>query len=147
MCYRLRQNNWKIFRLDEEMTLHDANITRFSQWWKRANRAGFAFALSAKEHGKNNEKFGVHRTLRSLVWSGALFGILLLSFFTPLILLALFIFPLQITKMFLKQKDKTQYGFKSCVFLMLSKLPEALGVLQLVTKTLTKQDYTIIEYK
>jgi hypothetical protein len=90
MCCRLRQNNWKIFRLDEEMTLHVANITRFSQWWKRANRAGFAFALSAKAHSKGNEKFGVHRTLLPLVWSGALFGILLLGFFTPLILFALF---------------------------------------------------------
>ena len=147
MCYRLRQNNWKIFRLDEEMTLHDANITRFAQWWKRANRAGFAFALSAKEHGKGHEKFGVHRTLRSLVWSGLLLSVLLLSLFSPLILLALLVFPLQIVKMFLKQKNKTLHSFKSCVFLMLSKLPEALGVLELITKTLKKQDYTIIEYK
>jgi GT2 family glycosyltransferase len=147
MCYRLRQNNWKIYRLDEEMTLHDANITRFTQWWKRANRAGFAFALSAKEHGKDYEKFGVHRTLRSLVWSGLLLSVLLLSLFSPLILLTLLVFPLQIVKMFLKQKEKTLYGLKSCVFLMLSKLPEALGVLELIIKTLRKKDYTIIEYK
>jgi hypothetical protein len=49
--------------------------------------------------------------------------------------------------MFLKQKDKSLYGFKSCAFLMISKLPEALGVLELMIKTFKKQDYTIIEYK
>jgi hypothetical protein len=49
--------------------------------------------------------------------------------------------------MFLKQKDKTFYGFKSCVFLMLSKLPEVLGVLELMIKTFKKPDYAIIEYK
>jgi len=147
LCYRLRQNTWKIYRLDAEMTLHDANITRFSQWWKRASRAGFAFALAAKEHGKGNEKFGVRRALRSLIWSGLLGCILLISIIEPVMLLALLIYPLQIIKMFLKQKDKSLYGFKSCVFLMISKLPEALGVLELVIKTFKKQDYTIIEYK
>jgi glycosyltransferase involved in cell wall biosynthesis len=147
MCYRLRQNGWQIYRLDEEMTLHDANITRFGQWWKRANRAGFAFALSAKEHGKGSEKFGVRRALRPLIWSGLLGGILLLSIIEPVMAFALLIFPVQIMKMFLKQKDKSLYGLKSCAFLMISKLPEALGVLELVIKTFKKQDYTIIEYK
>jgi glycosyltransferase involved in cell wall biosynthesis len=147
MCYRLRQNNWKICRLDREMTLHDANITRFSQWWKRANRSGFAFALSAKEHGRGKEKFGVRRAIRPLIWTGLLVSILLLSIMNPLVLFALLLFPLQIIKMFLKQKDKSLYGFKSCAFLMISKLPEALGVLELMMKTFKKQDYTIIEYK
>jgi glycosyltransferase involved in cell wall biosynthesis len=147
MCYRLRQNTWKIYRLDAEMTLHDANITRFGQWWKRANRAGFAFALAAKEHGKASERFGVRRALRALIWTGLLGCILLLSMIEPVMLFALSIYPLQITKMFLKQKDKSLYGFKYCAFLMISKLPEALGVLELMLKTFKKQDYTIIEYK
>ena len=45
--------------LNRTMCLHDANITRFAQWWKRAN-----FVLSFKENCKGNEKFGVHRALR-----------------------------------------------------------------------------------
>jgi glycosyltransferase involved in cell wall biosynthesis len=147
MCYRLRQKSWQIYRLNAEMTLHDANITRFSQWWKRANRAGFAFALSAKEHGKGSERFGVRRAVRPLIWSGLLGCIVLLSIIEPVMLFALSIYPLQIIKMFLKQKDKSFYGFKSCAFLMISKLPEALGVLELMLKTFKKQDYTIIEYK
>jgi GT2 family glycosyltransferase len=147
MCYRLRQESWQIYRLDEDMTLHDANITKFSQWWKRASRAGFAYALTAKEHGKSSERFGVRNALRSLIWSGLLGCIVLLSIIEPVMLFALLIYPLQIIKMYLKQKDKSLYGFKSCAFLMLSKLPEALGVLELMMKIFKKQDYTIIEYK
>jgi GT2 family glycosyltransferase len=109
MCYRMRQRNWQIFRLDKEMTLHDANITHFRQWWKRANRAGFAVALSAKEHGQGNEKFGVRQVLRSLVWSGLLVVILMASIVWPVFLFALLIFPLQIIRMFLTQQQKSLY--------------------------------------
>lgn len=41
LCLRLRKAGWKILRIDAEMTLHDANITRFSQWWKRNVRGGY----------------------------------------------------------------------------------------------------------
>jgi len=37
LCLRLRQRNQRILRIDAEMTLHDANITRFGQWWRRTN--------------------------------------------------------------------------------------------------------------
>jgi hypothetical protein len=42
MCFRMRQGRWKIYRLDVEMTWHDAAITQFGQWWRRCKRAGFA---------------------------------------------------------------------------------------------------------
>ena len=34
MCFRLRAGGWTIRRLDAEMTLHDANMETFGQWWK-----------------------------------------------------------------------------------------------------------------
>ena len=40
MCVRLRAAGWEIWRVDAEMTLHDAAMTRFGQWWKRNVRAG-----------------------------------------------------------------------------------------------------------
>lgn len=39
--FRLRQLGWKILRIDHEMTLHDAALTRFSSWWKRERRGGY----------------------------------------------------------------------------------------------------------
>jgi GT2 family glycosyltransferase len=44
MCSRLRQRGWRIRVIDHDMTLHDAAIAHFRQWWKRAVRAGHAYA-------------------------------------------------------------------------------------------------------
>lgn len=41
LCLRLRKCGWKIRRLDMEMALHDAAMTTFRQWWKRAVRGGY----------------------------------------------------------------------------------------------------------
>jgi hypothetical protein len=32
-----------IWPIGDDMTLHDANITRFGQWWRRMVRSGYAF--------------------------------------------------------------------------------------------------------
>jgi GT2 family glycosyltransferase len=52
LCLRLRRRGWIIRRLDAEMTLHDADMTRFRQWWKRAERAGHAYAEAYAMHGR-----------------------------------------------------------------------------------------------
>ena len=52
MCRRLRNLGWRIQHIDAPMTLHDLAITRFSQYWRRAQRAGYAFAsVSARFRG------------------------------------------------------------------------------------------------
>jgi len=51
LCFRLRALGWKVFRIDCEMTLHDAAVTEFAQWWKRAKRAGHAYAELYAMHG------------------------------------------------------------------------------------------------
>jgi GT2 family glycosyltransferase len=73
MCLRLRQKDWKILRLDAEMTMHDAQMTNFSQWWKRAQRLRRGF-LDARQKarsplGQRNQKHlavGINHTSASL---------------------------------------------------------------------------------
>jgi glycosyltransferase involved in cell wall biosynthesis len=69
LCLRLRQRGWKIRRLDVEMTLHDAAMDRFGQWWRRSLRAGHAFAEGAARHGREPERYWV-REARSNWWWG-----------------------------------------------------------------------------
>lgn len=45
------QSGKKILRLERDMTLHDAAMTTFSQWWRRTLRGGHAFAEGAARHG------------------------------------------------------------------------------------------------
>src|SRR5205814_6463645 len=55
LCVRLRQAGWTVRRIDAEMTLHDAAMTRFSLWWKRMIRGGHAYAQGAALHGRPPE--------------------------------------------------------------------------------------------
>ena len=41
LCQRLRRLGRKIARIDAEMTRHDLNMTRFSEWWRRQFRVGY----------------------------------------------------------------------------------------------------------
>ncbi|MDP8964232.1 MAG: glycosyltransferase, partial [Cyanobacteriota bacterium] len=68
LCVRLRQKGWKIFRLDAEMTLHDAQMTRFGQWWKRSLRAGHAYAEGAWLHGREPERHWVKESRSIWFW-------------------------------------------------------------------------------
>ena len=67
LCVRLRLRGGKIVRLDAEMTLHDAAMTRLGQWWKRAKRAGHAYAEGAALHGRGPTRHCV-REVRSIVF-------------------------------------------------------------------------------
>jgi len=44
MCQRIRANGHIILHIDQPMTQHDLAITRWSQYWRRAVRAGHAYA-------------------------------------------------------------------------------------------------------
>ena len=66
---RLARAGWKIERVDSEMTIHDANITRFSQWWQRCRRAGRAFLQGYLAHGRGPEHFWRREALRPLLWA------------------------------------------------------------------------------
>jgi glycosyltransferase involved in cell wall biosynthesis len=69
LCLRLRERGWKIRRIDVEMTVHDAAMTRALQWWKRAARAGFAYAEGHSLHGRGPSRYR-RRELRSIVLWG-----------------------------------------------------------------------------
>ena len=51
LCIRLRKAGWTIHRIDHEMALHDADMHRLGQWWKRSVRAGHAYAEVVAMHG------------------------------------------------------------------------------------------------
>ena len=68
LCVRLRAAGWKIWRLDHEMTLHDAAMLHFAQWWRRQMRSGYAFAQGAKLHGRAPERHWVWESRRALIW-------------------------------------------------------------------------------
>lgn len=54
LCRRIRARGYEILHIDCPMTGHDLQITRWSQYWKRATRAGHAYA-EVSERFRNSE--------------------------------------------------------------------------------------------
>ena len=100
LCVRLRRAGWRVWRLDAEMTLHDAAMTRAGQWWRRTARAGYAAAEGAAMHGRPPERHGVDKTRRALLWGLALpLAAVLGALWTPWALLLLLAYPAQILRL------------------------------------------------
>jgi cellulose synthase/poly-beta-1,6-N-acetylglucosamine synthase-like glycosyltransferase len=49
LCNRLRELGYTIFHIDAPMTQHDLGISSFPPYWKRAFRAGYAYAQIAEQ--------------------------------------------------------------------------------------------------
>jgi GT2 family glycosyltransferase len=152
MCFRLREAGWKIARLDAEMTLHDAAMTRLKQWWRRNLRAGHAYAEGYAIHGKSAEKFR-GREVQS-IWFWAIVLPLLIAAsarqwpWVSLVLLASY--PLLMVRIFLgrrrgglSRRDSGLYAF----FVVLGKFPQAIGTIKYGLGRFFGRRSGVIEYK
>ena len=148
LCVRIRQNGWKIWRLDLEMTLHDANITRFTQWWKRNIRAGYAYALGAAMHGFPPEFHRIHNTRRIWFWGLCLpVAIILSGIVNPLFFIFLFIYPVRVARIKYKNTHIVKHGWLYAFFVTLGNFPEAQGQIKFYINRLFDLSTKIIEYK
>jgi len=142
LCLRLRSAGWRIWRLDSEMTLHDAKMLRFAQWWTRARRAGYAFAEGATLHGAPPERHWVTEVRRALLWAlGLPLAIALSTLMTSWMLLALLIYPAQVLRL------SRRMGPPAALFNVLGKFPEALGVADYHWHRVLGRRRNLIEYK
>jgi cellulose synthase/poly-beta-1,6-N-acetylglucosamine synthase-like glycosyltransferase len=149
LCVRLRKAGWRIWHIDQEMTLHDAALYRFSQWWRRMIRGGYAYAQGAHLHGKPPERHWVYESRRSWLWglwipllvaAGALLT-------GPWALLLLVLYPLQVVRLALDGGRPAAHNWLRAAGLVLSKFPEMLGQIKFTWDRLRGVGSVIIEYK
>lgn len=148
LCVRLRAAGGEVWRLDAAMTLHDAAMTRFGQFWQRARRAGHAGAEGAALHGARPERLGVAPTRRALLWGlalplGALGGAALVS---PWALLLLMAYPAQVIRL-ARRYGPGRVGWERAALLTAAKFPEMLGVAEYHLRRLAGRPKGLIEYK
>ncbi len=55
LCRRMRARGYRILHIDHPMTGHDLQITRFSQYWRRAARAGHAYAEVSERYRQSSD--------------------------------------------------------------------------------------------
>ncbi len=144
LCVRLRRADWRLERLDVPMAEHDAAMTRFSQWWRRSRRAGYAYALGAAAHGASPERHYVPELRRAVLWGAALPLLLLLAvpFVGPFVLLGALLYPLQLLRLWARDGDLVHAAFT-----VIGKFAEARGVLSYLYDRATGLVPKPIEYK
>lgn len=150
LCVRLRKRGWKIWRLDAEMTLHDAAITRFSQWWKRTMRSGHAYAEGAYLHGMAPERHWVSESRRALIWGLGipLATLILVSIVGAEGWLLLLVYPLQMLRMGLRFKhERVPSPWIQAGYLVVGKFAEAVGQLKFYNHLFRGHSRKLIEYK
>lgn len=151
-CFRLRQAGWRIYNLEDLMTLHDADMRRFGQWWKRTVRGGYAYAHRFFLHLGSNDAYLRKATLR--IWAWAFFlplGTLVLSLAAgPWALTALLAYPVQFYRSYrstLASSSRRGASFRYAFFTVLGKWPQFVGQLTFLKKRMMGQPISIIEYK
>lgn len=143
LCIRLRQAGWEIWRLADDMGMHDIAITRFSQWWHRTRRGGIAAALGRDLHGAGPERHKVKETRRALLWGIALpVATLAGALFHPGFLVLLAAWPVQVLR--LNRQGMPMYR---AALLTLGKIPEGLGVLSFWWSKILGQQPGLVDYK
>lgn len=149
LCVRLRAAGWKIWRLADEMTLHDAAMTRFSQWWKRNLRGGYAFAEGSFLHGADPERHWRDESRRAWIWG---LGIPLVTVLMSVLLgwwglLLLLVYPLQIVRLACRGSRSVRENWLQAIFLVLGKFPEMLGQVKFILSRFGAAKTVLIEYK
>jgi len=149
LCVRLRASGWKIWRLDQEMTVHDAAMTRFEQWWKRTLRCGYAYAEGAHLHGGPPERHWVRESRRVWVWGLGIpmLTVILVSSLGSWGMALLLLYPLQFVRLILRGKQSAKKNWWYALFLVLGKFPEVMGQMHFIYDRLAGKTAHLIEYK
>jgi GT2 family glycosyltransferase len=151
-CLRLRRAGWKVFRIDAEMTRHDAQLVHFSQWWRRSVRAGHAYAQGAWRYGRDREHHWLRECVSIWFWGAALWisALVLAKPSNGMSLLLLIGYPALVTRIIararhrgLDREDAALYA----LFCLLAKFPQLQGQILFLWQQLVKQPARLIEYR
>lgn len=152
LCLRLRERGWRIRRLSAEMTLHDAGLTAFSQWWTRVVRSGHACAQTAWVHPRRSGRLGTRSLASIALWTlllpAAALGLAAASGGLGLLLLAAY--PLQGLRIARGQRAAGRSRPESRLYaaaVLIGKFAQALGVLRFLAARVRRRPGEILEYK
>jgi glycosyltransferase involved in cell wall biosynthesis len=149
LCVRLRLAGWRIWSMRAEMALHDANMTRFIQWWRRLVRGGYAFAEGSFLHGAPPMRHCVNETRRIWFWGLGLplFSVACVAAFGWTASAVLAIYPLQVIRLAFRGRSDVKENWLRAFFLVLAKFPELQGQLTFWWRKVSSGRTALIEYK
>jgi GT2 family glycosyltransferase len=144
LCHRMRRAGWTVWRLDQPMTIHDAAMLRFGQWWRRAVRSGLGYAQAWQVTRRSAAPLYRRETLRALFWTLgiAAFALIAALIVTPwALLIAPALWALQYGRL------ARRHGRREGMLLFLGKFAETRGIATHVGRMLSGRAGGTIFYK
>jgi glycosyltransferase involved in cell wall biosynthesis len=136
---RMALAGYKVTKIAPLMATHEAGITRFSQWWRRAVRAGHAIGQRSHLNGGSALRDCVHERNSVLFWG---IGLPLLSVSAaPGSLLLLWAYAALWLRVWQRRRSALY-----ATFVVIGKFANALGLARFYLNKLAGR-YAIIEYK
>lgn len=157
MCRRMRARGYRILHIDHPMTGHDLQMTRLSQYWKRATRAGHAFAeISRRFRDSDDPAWETDRKrnlLRGVFWAASL-AIALIVSALRFTLLPLALWSALLIALSLRSAWKSRWKSHDVVTLLLygvhshlQQIPICIGQLRYALDQRRGNRRALIEYK
>lgn len=149
LCARLRAEGGRVWRLADDMALHDANMMRFSQWWIRTVRAGYGFAQAAFMDRHLPEQRGLRESRSAWIWglgipvTAAVLG----TWLGWSAFLVLLVYPAQVVRLALRGTRSRYQNWLRGFFLVLGKFPEVAGQVKFRYQRISGQQSQLIEHK
>lgn len=149
LCLRFRERGFKIWRLDAEMSVHDAAMTRVSQWWTRAERAGHAYAEVSTLHRASPQRIWARETRRAFLWSAiAPVAVMLSLVVHPEFLAMLAAYPAQALRLYLSARRRLgEIAAPWAAATVIGKFAEASGALKYYWGRAKGRRSGLFEYK
>jgi glycosyltransferase involved in cell wall biosynthesis len=157
LCRRMRANGHRVLHIDHPMTGHDMHMTRWNQYWKRAVRAGHAFAeISRRFRDSDDPSWDSDRKrnlVRGVFWMAS-FAIVVAVSAIWLTILPIALWVALLLVLSLRSAWKARWKSKNALTLLLygvhshlQQVPICIGQLRYAVDQMRGNRRALIEYK
>lgn len=153
LCRRLVGLGWMIHRLDRQMATHDAAMTRFRQWWQRAVRGGYGYAMLSHRFRRDADRPWRREVNRNWGW-GLLLPLAVAVTALPtsgMSAVLLVLYPIWIGRIAVRRmktyKENCVDAFLYALFCMLAKVAGVFGSVKYWWRRWNRVQEVLIEYK
>ena len=151
LATRIKEAGYSIHKLDHAMAYHDAEISTFRQWWKRAVRAGHAIGAWANLHPGRRDREALREELSTWFWGLVVPATTLLLLIptrgaSSILLLG---YPLLAWRMYryrLSEGDTPEHAITYAKYTLIGKFANVIGLMKYY-RDKRRNSFEIIEYK
>lgn len=151
LATRIKEAGYSIHKLDHAMAYHDAEISTFRQWWKRAVRGGHAIGAWANLNPGRRDREALREELSTWFW-GLIVPATTLLLLVPthgMSIVLLLGYPVLAWRMYryrISEGDTPDHAITYAKYTLIGKFANAIGLMKYY-RDKRRNSFEIIEYK